>query len=589
MESATDADKARWVGRPAVRGSSQLAQMVLLTVSVAGLQFTWGVETTYVTTYLMSLGMPKAVLSIVWIAGPVSGLVMQPVVGVLSDKSTSRYGRRRPYMVLGTVIVSVGLCGMAWAPEIASVFVEAGSPVHQTVTLVMATAFIFVTDFAINAVQACCRALIVDVLPPSKQELGNGWAGRMIAAGHLTGYFLGLVNLTHVFGGMLGDTQLKSLCVLSSLALAITVGITSYAASEAVLIRPPDSAPRSPLQEIAHIARTLVSTVWNVPERIGLILKVQFCAWYGWFTFLFYSAAWVGEVFVKHGDFDDSQEDVVGQIGRTGSRALVVFSTTSLLCTIILPELLRRDLAHHFRAPSPVLTTGSARGWATFAARKLTAIASIATYALVPLNRTFERANIQLIDIWIASHFVYAAAAFLTVFVTSVGQATCLMVLWGFSWSIVTWAPFSLLGEEILRLGDPAPKSMELATIGAVGHDEAGLGGPVPVRDDDSHDGGQAGVYLGIHNVALTIPQLISTFVSFVIFSFTATPPPTEGAQGDLPAKAGEGDGGQAIARTFQMGTVTALIAAYFTFQLKHKLAYVRVSKDVADSHPTLT
>jgi len=62
---------------------------------------------TYCTPYLLSLGMSKSRLSLVWIAGPLSGLVMQPLVGMLSDKSTSRYGRRRPYMVGGECWVFV--------------------------------------------------------------------------------------------------------------------------------------------------------------------------------------------------------------------------------------------------------------------------------------------------------------------------------------------------------------------------------------------------------------------------------------------------------------------------------------------------
>lgn len=48
---------------------------------------------------------------------------------------------------------------------------------------------IYVVDFAINAVQACCRALIVDTLPVSRQQIGSAWASRMIAVGNIAGYF----------------------------------------------------------------------------------------------------------------------------------------------------------------------------------------------------------------------------------------------------------------------------------------------------------------------------------------------------------------------------------------------------------------
>lgn len=76
----------------------------------------------YINVYLLSLGMTKSMLSFVWIAGPLSGLTMQPVIGVLADSSTSKYGRRRPIMLVGSVIVSLGLCIMAWAKEITNCF-----------------------------------------------------------------------------------------------------------------------------------------------------------------------------------------------------------------------------------------------------------------------------------------------------------------------------------------------------------------------------------------------------------------------------------------------------------------------------------
>lgn len=78
---------------------------------------------TYCTPYLLQLGLSKAKLSLVWIAGPLSGLVMQPIVGVLADKSKSKWGRRRPVMIGGTAIVSVCLLVLGWTGEIVGAFV----------------------------------------------------------------------------------------------------------------------------------------------------------------------------------------------------------------------------------------------------------------------------------------------------------------------------------------------------------------------------------------------------------------------------------------------------------------------------------
>ena len=73
---------------------------------------------TYCTPYLLSLGLTKSKTSLVWIAGPISGLVVQPIIGILADKSTSKWGRRRPFMVGGTALVCVCLFALGWTTEI---------------------------------------------------------------------------------------------------------------------------------------------------------------------------------------------------------------------------------------------------------------------------------------------------------------------------------------------------------------------------------------------------------------------------------------------------------------------------------------
>ena len=78
---------------------------------------------TYCTPYLLQLGLTKSKLSLVWIAGPLSGLIMQPIVGILADKSRSKYGRRRPVMLAGAAIVGVCLLILGWTGEIVGSFV----------------------------------------------------------------------------------------------------------------------------------------------------------------------------------------------------------------------------------------------------------------------------------------------------------------------------------------------------------------------------------------------------------------------------------------------------------------------------------
>jgi solute carrier family 45 protein 1/2/4 len=129
---------------------------------------------TYCTPFLLSLGLSKSKLSLVWVAGPLSGLVMQPVIGMISDRWTGRWGRRRPFMVGGTAGVVVLLLLLGWCETFVGWFVK-GEEKRRMVTIVVAVVDIYVLDFVINVVQSCCRSLIVDTLPVEKQQLGSAW------------------------------------------------------------------------------------------------------------------------------------------------------------------------------------------------------------------------------------------------------------------------------------------------------------------------------------------------------------------------------------------------------------------------------
>jgi solute carrier family 45 protein 1/2/4 len=76
----------------------------------------------YASPYLLSLGLSKSSMSLVFLAGPLSGLVMQPLIGVLADSNTSRFGRRRPYLLLGTAICVFGMLLLGYTRAIAAVF-----------------------------------------------------------------------------------------------------------------------------------------------------------------------------------------------------------------------------------------------------------------------------------------------------------------------------------------------------------------------------------------------------------------------------------------------------------------------------------
>jgi solute carrier family 45, member 1/2/4 len=456
-------------------------------------------------------------------------------------------------------------------------------------TIILAVMSIYIADVCINAIQACCRAIIVDTLPSSKQEVGNGWAGRMVAIGHLIGYYLGSLDLVSIFNGALGATQLKSLCMISSFALLLTVGITCFSVQERVLTLPYGYEPgrRNIVALIRNTISTLRTTISTLPPRIKLLFKIQLCAWYGWFTFLFYSSTWVGEVYVKYNMSENDvgdHADRVGNIGGVGSMSLTVFSIMTLICSLILPEIVKSH--------SPSSIFGQIQR----------VIVNSTAYGRVC------RFHLGLTELWLISHIIYSIANFLSGFCRSVQQATFIVALCGFSWAVTTWAPFALLAEEILLMTPPAASKEDtnenldqdheeevIIVSSSRGSSRTNLSRPSSEREslvdegdkyeqepeqqeeeeleeeeeeEVSTTGEQAGIYVGIHNIAITTPQLVSTSVSFLIFSIFQKDPAGNAEDGTLADRPGQGDGGFAIALTMQIGSLVTLMGAYYTWKL---------------------
>lgn len=62
--------------------------------------------------------MSKAVTALVFLAAPISGLIVQPLIGAVADRSTSRFGRRRPIMLIGSVLCGLSMIALSWSADI---------------------------------------------------------------------------------------------------------------------------------------------------------------------------------------------------------------------------------------------------------------------------------------------------------------------------------------------------------------------------------------------------------------------------------------------------------------------------------------
>ncbi|KAG5644844.1 hypothetical protein DXG03_007572 [Asterophora parasitica] len=549
-----------------------------LTIGLLGVQIFWSVEMGYASPYLLSLGLSKSSMAIVFLAGPLSGLVMQPVIGVLSDTSTSRFGRRRPYMLLGTVICILAMLLLGYTRGFAAIFTTRNSPSNDRLTIALAILSIYLIDFSINAVMAVDRALLVDTLPPSDQASGNAWAARMLGLGAVVGFFVGTIPLTRMFP-FLGTTQLQVLSVIVALLLAGGHIVMAVCVKERVLLKSTQHSTAKRPNVIIREARQLWSNILTLPPVIRQICVIQFFAWIAWFPILFYTTIYIGDLYRRFTPLSAtaSPTERDAEATRLGTRALFFSAILSLFLNVILPAFVATPATRTHtrrRANSRAVQAEPQTAWA---------------WVKVP-----ESLKVNLASLWAVSHLVLGGCMLGTFFTNSVAGATILISVTGFSWAITQWAPFSLLAEAILTAPDPTSDTRNSillsdartpvddpeaadddgesavflsrpaehpdsgdesdldtddrpAALGVLGNhharvsrvnldgdsewEDVGEGGAAPDQGSAGGLSAKAGIILGIHNVFVVIPQFLVTGFSAVIFaifdpSLPPTPPP---------------------------------------------------------------
>ncbi|KAI9661649.1 MAG: hypothetical protein M1821_008887 [Bathelium mastoideum] len=452
-------------------------------------------------------------------------------------------------MIGGTVLVCICLLALGWTTEIIEFFAP-GDRTNGSRIIVLAVLSIYGVDFAINAVQASCRSLIVDTLPTEKQQTGSAWAARMAAVGHLVGYVLGSMDLQSIFGNLLGDTQFKQVVLIAALGLIVSIGLTCWAVTEKVLV-PQRFTSTDDLKQDSPFAifRQILKTTWNLPKRMRAICWIQFWSWIGWFPFLFYSTTWVGEIYLqqqasKAGIFIT---DALADVGRIGSTSLVIFSAIMLTGSFLLPLLVGSP--EDSVSPSPGLPPSRSQG-------------------MVSANRYRP----SLLTVWTFSNILFALMLMATPFVDTMRTATLVVAMCGLPWTVAIWAPFAFMGVEINTLSSrPLPytpiRSSESLSITLV--DSQMESAAKRHLLDDGHGGVEetAGVYLGILNLFTTLPQFVGTFVSMIVFWILEPGKDPELAPHMHNHHASNAP--NAIAVCMFVGGVSALMASHLTQKLK--------------------
>jgi maltose/moltooligosaccharide transporter len=242
-----------------------------------GIQFGWGLQMANMSAIYEYLGARADQIPILWLAAPLTGLLVQPIIGYASDHTWGRLGRRRPYFLTGAILSSIALILMP-----------------RSGVLWMAAGLLWILDASINISMEPFRAFVADLLPEQQRTRGFAMQSLFIGLGAViaSGLPWMLTNWFHLGAGAPGP------------AIPLTVRISFYSGAAVFLSAvlwtifttkeyPPDDleAFRRMKQEkrgLASSAKEILDSIAPMPQTMRQLAPVQVLTWLGLFCMWLY-------------------------------------------------------------------------------------------------------------------------------------------------------------------------------------------------------------------------------------------------------------------------------------------------------------
>ncbi|WP_024770406.1 MFS transporter [Aquimarina macrocephali] len=235
-----------------------------------GIQFGFALQGGFMSRIFQTLGAEKDAIPLLWIAAPLTGLLVQPIIGYLSDRTWSpRWGRRRPYFLIGAVLSSIAL------------FLVPHSPV-----LWVAAGFLWILDASINISMEPFRALVADKLPESQRSYGFVTQTLIIGIGTWVAS-----NLPWMISQMGVSDAAPNGVIPLSVKIAFAIGAFVFLASILYTVFTTSEYPPEDMEEFKlekkkknQFIPDILNNIGSMPLTMKKLGLIQFFSWFAFFT-----------------------------------------------------------------------------------------------------------------------------------------------------------------------------------------------------------------------------------------------------------------------------------------------------------------
>ncbi|XVF63260.1 hypothetical protein PTKIN_Ptkin09bG0073300 [Pterospermum kingtungense] len=319
-----------------VQAPGPLWKIILVAAVAAGIQFGWALQLSLLTPYVQTLGVPHAWAAFIWLCGPISGLVVQPIVGYSSDHCTSRFGRRRPFIVGGACFVAIAVFFIGFAKDIGY---RTGDPLENKATKPRAVAMFvvgfWILDVANNMLQGPCRAFLADLSASDhkRMRIANGLFSFFMAVGNVLGYGAG--SISHLYKLLPFTSTVACDVYCANLKTCFIIDIVFLLLITIIAVSFVKETPFTGKEEVKDDEENssgpffgeLLKSLKTLKKPMWILLLVTALNWIAWFPFLLYDTDWMGrEVYGGNVNGNDAQEKLYNAGVRKGALGLMINS-----------------------------------------------------------------------------------------------------------------------------------------------------------------------------------------------------------------------------------------------------------------------
>lgn len=303
-----------------------------------GVQIAYALQSANISRIFATLGADPHDLSYFWILPPLMGILVQPIVGSLSDKTWTRFGRRIPYLFVGAAMAVLVMCLL---PNAGSFGMTVGT------AMIFGLVALMFLDTSINMAMQPFKMLVGDVVNERQKSLAYSIQSFLCNAGSLVGYvfpfFLTAIGITNKAAkGVIPDTVIYSFYI----GAAILILCVLYTTSKVKEMPPQEYAEYHGLKETDNVSKAnWFVLLKNAPSTFWKVGLVQF---FSWFAFMYMWTYTNGTVAANCWNTTDVQSAGYQEAGNWVGVLFAIQAIGSVLWAMVLPQIKNRKFAYAF-------------------------------------------------------------------------------------------------------------------------------------------------------------------------------------------------------------------------------------------------